>query len=676
MRRMGTIKIKTFKSSRLNASFSSVQSIGIEDAPFDSGAYGEVYLSREINGSVLTMPQVVKVFVDDGDDTAKRCVKTIEELQEQIIKRNSELKANGETPIEDVVALKALPQFSFEGQLNGKTVSGYSADFLEDGKWLLFDRLLNEPNKQRRKDFRNLPIETRLNMAYNLVEGFSYLSEMKFIHADLNPLNFFINSKEGELCLIDYDGGAVMNSGTNMTETFGKPGEFLAPEIQSQLIQRKKMITVNLHTDTWAVAIAVHFLLFLHHPFFYLKIGGELEKKYFQKYQWPEIYKTDSNYQLGNDTIYDRYIDELKNQIPDDIVRVMSETFNHGYAEPGRRASYKQWMSAIRKQMQPPTIVRFFADKQEIISGNALKLSWETERANKILLNGDDVTKIGWKDIYPIKNETYTLKIENRLGSAEKTVVIKVLPAPKINNLRANKTKIEVGDSITLEWSVSHTSAMILTDGIYTVNVSKHKNYSVKPTRNTTYKFIAIASDNKTNVVKTINVEVFTALQILFFKAQPSVITDVFSTELSWNVVGAKKVKIDQGIGEVTEQGKIEVRPLSHTSYRLTATGELREIIHEVCVHVLPTPILTSLFVSAPDFESRVGLDKRILSIPQIDVSINMPEMKILDFNLELPTAAESLNKILAMDSTIKYKKSKFNFSEICEYVKEKIKNF
>ena len=353
---MKTVQITEAKSSDLNPQFSTIKSIDIEDTPFDRGAYGEVYISKKINGTILPAPQVVKVFLDDGSGSAKRGLETVEQMQEQIIRLNNNLKRKNEKPVENVIALYALPQFSFKGNLNGKTIIGYSANILDGRNWHLFDKIFNEPDLRKKREYRNnyynLPLSVRLKMAFCLVEGFSYLEKMNFIYADLNPKNFFVNNKDGHLCLIDYEGGAVMDNRGNTPETYGKLGEWLAPEIQKQLIKYTSgLIKVDLHTDTWAVAIGIHFLLFPYHPLFYLKTRGENEKEYFVKYKWPEIDKNYSNYRQEVNKAYINYVNKLETQIPKEIVRVMSETFNNGYTNPNRRLSYRQWIGVISDQI-------------------------------------------------------------------------------------------------------------------------------------------------------------------------------------------------------------------------------------------------------------------------------------------------------------------------------------
>ena len=366
---MKTIQITKFKSSNLNSQFSSITSITIKDKHFDEGGYAKVYISNKMNGKTLSIPQVVKVFVDDGSGSARRGLDTIEQLQEQIIRLNDELKRKKETPIENIVALGALPQFSYTGLLNGKTVIGYSANYLDSKDWLLFDKIFNDDDlsKKRmyRNNFYNLSLDNRLNMIHNLVEGFSYLERMKFVYADLNPKNFFVNLKSGQLCLIDYDGGAVMDSRGNTPETYGKPGEWLAPEVEQQLLTSTSgLIKVDLNTDTWAVAIGIHFLLFPLHPLVYLKIRGKKESEYFQKYEWPKIDRNDPNYRRDIDKAYNNYLNKLQ-QTPQGIVKGMSETFNKGHENPNKRLSYKQWLIQVKPllSVQPKPVIPLFASK-------------------------------------------------------------------------------------------------------------------------------------------------------------------------------------------------------------------------------------------------------------------------------------------------------------------------
>ena len=57
------------------------------------------------------------------------------------------------------------------------------------------------------------------------------------------------------------------------------------------------------------------------------------------------------------------------------------------------------------------------------------------------------------------------------------------------------------------------------------------------------------------------------------FHSDPVVVSPGDASNLSWSVIGANRVEIDQGIGEVPLKGFTEVRPSETTTYRLTAVN-------------------------------------------------------------------------------------------------------
>lgn len=64
---------------------------------------------------------------------------------------------------------------------------------------------------------------------------------------------------------------------------------------------------------------------------------------------------------------------------------------------------------------------------------------------------------------------------------------------------------------------------------------------------------------------------------ISYFTAAPSTIQLGEKSTLSWKVNNSTGVKIDEGIGEVSPTGSVEVSPLQTTTYTLTATNLLTD---------------------------------------------------------------------------------------------------
>jgi hypothetical protein len=57
------------------------------------------------------------------------------------------------------------------------------------------------------------------------------------------------------------------------------------------------------------------------------------------------------------------------------------------------------------------------------------------------------------------------------------------------------------------------------------------------------------------------------------FRADPMVVNPGGASNLSWSVIGAARVEIDQGVGEVALKGFMQVKPIKTTIYRLTAVN-------------------------------------------------------------------------------------------------------
>ena len=64
------------------------------------------------------------------------------------------------------------------------------------------------------------------------------------------------------------------------------------------------------------------------------------------------------------------------------------------------------------------------------------------------------------------------------------------------------------------------------------------------------------------------------SVNIVSFEASPSSIEKGQSATLIWNVTGATKVQIDQGIGTVDVAGTLSISPATNTTYTISASNE------------------------------------------------------------------------------------------------------
>ncbi|VVB64621.1 Uncharacterised protein [uncultured archaeon] len=73
---------------------------------------------------------------------------------------------------------------------------------------------------------------------------------------------------------------------------------------------------------------------------------------------------------------------------------------------------------------------------------------------------------------------------------------------------------------------------------------------------------------------------------IEYFDAKPVAISPGEASTLSWSVVGATTVEIDQGVGIVLLNGATKVSPSETTTYTLTAVNGTRNRTRSVKVMV------------------------------------------------------------------------------------------
>jgi peptidoglycan-associated lipoprotein len=134
-----------------------------------------------------------------------------------------------------------------------------------------------------------------------------------------------------------------------------------------------------------------------------------------------------------------------------------------------------------------PPAVKLKVSRKEIKQGDPVTVSWESNRAKSVELNGKAVEKIGAESVTP--KQTTTFEIVAKRGKKEArdkaTVRVNVIvaAAPTIN-LRAEPSAIESGQSARLRWSTANARTVTIT-GLGDVAASGERQ--VNPRVSTTY---------------------------------------------------------------------------------------------------------------------------------------------------------------------------------------------
>jgi len=473
------LTVHSSQSSRLDPAFNAIGSIEIGDDPIGQGGFGTVYRALRFDNRRIT-PQVIKLLQDNGQDSARRGFKTIQELQRRLRTKNEELLRRGSSSLlARHPALRGVPQVSFEATLDGRPVLGYSSNDLKLAGLEDFGRILEDDLKARR--FQALPLTAKFKIAAELVSAFHFLNtQVSFIHADIKAEAVFVDVKKFGCAIIDFDSGALARDTNDKPTTFGTKQDWLAPEILSQLNapgNAARAVKVDLFSDCWSINIAVHYLLFGVHPLFFLsEISDRSIEAYFQRFTWPNAAPSFRYFRREYAGVYRQYLTFLRKRIPAAIVQRFEFTINRGYLDPTARTSAGQWKTMLTT-VNRPEIAQFVADRTLVEDSRPVRLSWSVKGERRLEVVGvGDVTGRAFIDVDVKRDTEFTLRlIPNEGPDISRSLRVHVSKeAPQIHAFSLSQDFVQDAKPVRLSWEVTGADHVGIDNG---VGVVKSRSY-------------------------------------------------------------------------------------------------------------------------------------------------------------------------------------------------------
>ncbi|MFZ2629950.1 MAG: hypothetical protein WA081_10805, partial [Desulfosalsimonadaceae bacterium] len=236
---------------------------------------------------------------------------------------------------------------------------------------------------------------------------------------------------------------------------------------------------------------------------------------------------------------------------------------------PGGTTSKSVTVNVI---LPPPTIC-ISASPETIASGQSCELAWAVEYATSVSIDNGigDVTEYGYLEISPTETTTYTITATGTGGMTSESVTVNVsLPPPPTICISASAETIVSGESCNLDWEVEYATSVSIDNGIG--DVPEYGYLEISPTETTTYTITATGTGGTTSESVTVNVSL-PPPPIASISVYPESIVSGQSCGLAWAVEYATSVSIDNGIGDVTEYGYLEISPTETTTYTITASN-------------------------------------------------------------------------------------------------------
>ena len=437
---MGQLSIISSQTTGLNSELAIVQTLDIDDQPLGEGGFGAVYRCRAINGQPLAVPQVVKLFRDNGYGSAVKGMNTIQRLQNRLSDENTKQQASGSDLVTAYPALLGAPQFSFEGTYQGRSVSGYCANNLKELGFEEFKDILDDQPGGLLTRYQQLSADRKLLLAFQLASGFRLLREKLYIHADFKAGALFVNLATTQCAIIDYDSGAVLDNEHDRPSTFGEMQDWLAPEIMRQLADPSnhgRRIQVDFYSDMWSVAVGIYYQLTTVHPLFFLtEISARAMQAYSTASKWPDASPTTPYFNAAYAGIYAQVRSYYDTQIPLPIKDKLESAINKGFSRPTMRPSYAQWQTVLGAIQVPPTVDYFAVTPQFTVKGQPVTLTWAVQSAAEVIIGHSVYPAAGSLKLVAEQTGVYQLTATNAFGTTtETTLPVQVVEVPEIKLL-------------------------------------------------------------------------------------------------------------------------------------------------------------------------------------------------------------------------------------------------
>ena len=208
--------------------------------------------------------------------------------------------------------------------------------------------------------------------------------------------------------------------------------------------------------------------------------------------------------------------------------------------------------------------------------GGNVTLHWDTDRATSVSINNGigPVSKDGSKTVFVDSDTTFVLTAENAVDSHMCTETVTVEDDKKdavCDSFTVSPSTLQNGGgNVTLSWNTSFADNVSINNGVGSVSPDGSKTVYVDDT--TTFTLTAEGEGDTAHCTAKVVVDDEDDFSCDFFDANPSRVDEGEKFTLSWGTTNADSVRINQGIGSVSDDGSLKLTAYDDTTYTLTVT--------------------------------------------------------------------------------------------------------
>lgn len=281
----------------------------------------------------------------------------------------------------------------------------------------------------------------RLEFAYQFACGARLLESISFVHADLNFKNLLFNEQTGDVQILDFDSGALVESGDERPITVGAADDFVPPEVKGGPLDPpadESLYTAE--AERWSIGTMMGMLLFGVGPLLFI---AEFSKAALDAYaastartgNWPEVDTSSAFFFEQNRASYEYWKPVFENA-PGQTRERFAE-FAAAGSNGASRPTAAAWAEALEDERRPPSFEFLRAEPDVLVEGTEVLISWRVKGA-------DGVESKLFGSLEPEGSETFVvgqatrfeITASNRYGTvSEVTNPVRVVPLPRMERV-------------------------------------------------------------------------------------------------------------------------------------------------------------------------------------------------------------------------------------------------
>jgi hypothetical protein len=273
---------------------------------------------------------------------------------------------------------------------------------------------------------------------------------------------------------------------------------------------------------------------------------------------------------------YDTYVDygSSYSYVPYSYPTYSYSSPNYSY---GGGYSYSYPSYNYTSHTSPRPTCTLVADDDRLTRGESTRLVWNTSHSDDQEINQGigDVADDGSRNVSPTRTTTYTLFVEGDGGTITCNETIFV-DEPRndlsCDSFSVSDSRVEEGDRVTLTWRTTGADDVDINNGVG--DVADDGDIEVTMHDDTT--FTLTARDGNDSVTCTVSVNVDEDNnnnenpRCDSFTVSDSKVDEGDKVTLKWRTTNADSVRIDNGVGSVSDDGEQRVTVNDDTTFTLT----------------------------------------------------------------------------------------------------------